>query len=619
MCATMKNVSKLNAALLISTTATLSACSSDNEQDTPITPENNIPVIQTFTADSLQVFNGQTITLSATASDADGDALTFSYAPSESFECEEGLTQASVTVSDGNGGSVSDTLDITCNLNTDEISAIITADSRATLGGIALSGQTPVATLDNGDNQRLAVFNQDTPFNIEAFNQNPDAADENAANVAYKLSLYTATADLETELAQLTINGAPLEIIKDGIVQDITCVDNANGLACDITGEGFEIGSKVDSLSCSINNASLEIPFTSKQETVSTFSFSSNEQIRANFNNGETVLDACVATLGERDNPLDGTVRIMISAAQGPTVDATKTATFIDEAGSVPEYAFTSANVVEEEGITYALVKTLDGVSTDDTFNTQTAVIGSEEICYSVRAEDVNENVTNEDLGCFSVREVALTATGGDFDGRVEEVTEGEDTPVTLAAPTFSVETLDATNLNVVLSATVDGSSSDIITIDDNDVVIDASGLSAGDYNITALGTAGCNIEGCNDVFAKSVSSDAVTLRVTERANTAPTIDEVNDFDGSESQYNTAYNSVTIELTTPTCTDVDGDTLSVNVYQNDVFIENVQPSDTVTFSYPEISDGVDTIAAKCFDGDLESSEATKTLRISFSF
>ncbi|MEC8339062.1 MAG: hypothetical protein VXZ40_00425 [Nanoarchaeota archaeon] len=612
--------------LVAGAAATLMACNSGTKQEEPIVveppvQENNAPVIESFSADKTQAFNGETITLSANATDADGDTLSYSFSPSETLECEEGLTSASVTVTDGNGGSDTETIGITCNLNQDEVLSTILENSRASQGGVEINGQTPIATLDNGNNQRLAVFNHNSPINISGFNSNPDSTNSTSANVAHKLPLYTSSSDLAQDIASLVVNGTPLEIVKEGIVQDITCVDNANGLDCLITGSGFEIGSKVDSLTCDGE----EIPLNGTEGNVSTFGYSTNEQIRANFNNGETTLENCVAKNGDLENLLNGSIRVTITEAQGPEINGTISSTITNEDGSIPEYALTSASITLEDGVTYMLTKTDNGGSSEANFNELHSVIDANEISYSVRAQDYNGNVSNESLGSYDVTQVTLSSDGGEFDGSSTEVTQGDDAQVYILAPTYSVGSNDSNKLSVGLEAKLNGLSSSNVRVDGDDVIVDTSDLDVGSYVISVDGIASCDTQQytaqqCNSDFEERLTSGTYTINVIERQNSAPTIDIVNDFDGTESRYNTAYNSVTVDLTTPTCNDIDtGDTLSVNVYRNGTFVENVVPGSVTSFIYPEISDGIDTITSRCFDGEEESSDAQKVLRIFASF
>ena len=608
--------------LVTGAAVTLMACGSGAKEEEPIVEppvqENNTPIIESFSADKTQAFNGETITLSANATDADGDALNYSFSPSETLVCEEGLTSASVTVTDGNGGSATDTIDIDCYLNEGQTLSTALGDSRSSQGGVEINGQTPLFTLDNGDNQRLAVFNHNSSINVESFNSNSDSTNSTSANIAHKLSLYTSSSDLAQDIASLVVNGTPLEIVKEGIVQDITCVDNANGLVCDINGSGFEIGSKVDSLTCDGE----DIPLAGVDGNVSTFGYSTNEQIRSNFNNGETTLENCVAKNGTLENVLNGSIRVTITEAQGPGINATVNSSITNEDGSIPEYALTSASITLEDGVQYTLIKTIDGVSSEANFDELHSVIDANEICYSVRAQDSNGNVSNESLGCYDVTQVTLSSEGGEFDGSSTEVTQGDGAQVSISAPTYSV---GSGNLSIGLEAKLNGSSSSNVRVDGYDVIVDTSDLDVGSYAVSVDGTASCDTQKytpqqCNSDFEERLTSGTYTINITQRQNSAPTIDMVNDFDGTESRYNTAYNSVTVDLTTPTCNDIDtGDTLSVNVYKNGTFVENVVPGSVTSFTYPEISDGIDTITSRCFDGEEESSDAQKVLRVSFSF
>jgi hypothetical protein len=98
-------------------------------------PTNIDPVISTLDAALAEAFNGESISLTANATDGDtNDILTYDFNTNiaditettntdstSSVICEEGLTTINVTVSDGNGGSVSSSRAITCNLTTIEV------------------------------------------------------------------------------------------------------------------------------------------------------------------------------------------------------------------------------------------------------------------------------------------------------------------------------------------------------------------------------------------------------------------------------------------------------------------------------------------------------------------
>ncbi len=399
-------------------------------------------------------------------------------------------TRYIVTVTDGNGGSDTETIGITCNLNQDEVLSTILEDSRASQGGVGINGQTPIATLDSGEDQRLAVFNHNSPINVSGFNSNPDSTNSTSANVAHKLPLYTSSSDLAQDIASLEVNGAPLEIVKEGIVQDITCVDNANGLDCSITGSGFEIGSKVDLLTCDGE----EIPLSGTEDNVSTFGYSTSDQIRANFNNGETTLENCVAKNGDLENLLNGSIRVTITEAQGPEINGTISSTITNEDGSIPEYALTSASITLEDGVTYMLTKN-DGVSSEANFDELHSVIDANEISYSVRAQDSNGNVSNESLGSYDVTQVTLSSDGGEFDGSSTEVTQGDDAQVYILAPTYSVGSNDSNKLSVGLEAKLNGSSSSNVRVDGEDVIVDTSDLDVGSYVISVDGIASCDTQ----------------------------------------------------------------------------------------------------------------------------
>ena len=143
----------------------LSACGG-GESNKPILT-NRAPVIVELTASSTEAFNGETITLSATATDADNDVLTYTYEPSGSFVCQEGLTSAMVTVTDGKGGSDSQSIGLSCYLNISEVTDYLVSNLNLTAltNGGSVDSQTLdfSATASNGT--RLGfVYDSSTDF-----------------------------------------------------------------------------------------------------------------------------------------------------------------------------------------------------------------------------------------------------------------------------------------------------------------------------------------------------------------------------------------------------------------------------------------------------------------------
>ena len=119
---------------------------SNNPTPEPITQTNRAPVIVELSASSIEAFNGETITLSATATDADNDALTYTFEPSESFVCQEGLMSARVTVTDGKGGSDSQSIGLSCYLNISEVTSYLI--SNLNLTALTSGGSVDSQTLD---------------------------------------------------------------------------------------------------------------------------------------------------------------------------------------------------------------------------------------------------------------------------------------------------------------------------------------------------------------------------------------------------------------------------------------------------------------------------------------
>lgn len=155
----------------------------------------------------------------------------------------------------------------------------------------------------------------------------------------------------------------------------------------------------------------------------------------------------------------------------------------------------------------------------------------------------------------------------------------------------------------------------DVISMTPNQIDITEQ-TATGTYNTTvavndALGLA----RGTDDV------SIAVQYTVIEKENSAPTIDDVGSFDGSTSSYNTFYDPVTVNLTTPTCADIDlDDTLTVNVYKNGELVDTVLPPGSIySVTHPRDTVIYDSFSAECTDGKAQSRRVSKNLEIFSSF
>lgn len=149
-------------------------CGGDEENDPPPPAENKSPTLTGPTAQSSQVSSGAAVTLSVTASDADGDTLTHAWeqtSPASPAGTFSSTTAAAptwtaptvtastaftlrVTVSDGNGGSAQGTVTITVSPvvlenQPPEVAATITAPS--TLKAGATGALSITATDPEGD------------------------------------------------------------------------------------------------------------------------------------------------------------------------------------------------------------------------------------------------------------------------------------------------------------------------------------------------------------------------------------------------------------------------------------------------------------------------------------
>ncbi|SNY49748.1 hypothetical protein SAMN06297280_1528 [Arsukibacterium tuosuense] len=152
-----------------------------------------------------------------------------------------------------------------------------------------------------------------------------------------------------------------------------------------------------------------------------------------------------------------------------------------------------------------------------------------------------------------------------------------------------------------------------------NDAEDDSVSLSNLTINLAGR-TAGTYSHGITASDERTNIDVSINYTVSAPANTAPTIADVGSFDGSESQYNTAYAPANINLTAPTCADDNaGDTLSVNIYKNGSFDRSVSSGASFTVNYPISFVAVDNFSARCYDGNLESSVANIRIVIYESF
>ncbi len=113
----------------------LSGCGGDEKAE-KLQPQNVAPKIQTFSVTPNNAFIGDNLVISASADDTDGDTLTYVFSSNlgnitetgnnTSDVCEEGLTDITLNVIDGRGGSDSSSIAVSCYLAVDEIEEQIT-------------------------------------------------------------------------------------------------------------------------------------------------------------------------------------------------------------------------------------------------------------------------------------------------------------------------------------------------------------------------------------------------------------------------------------------------------------------------------------------------------------
>ncbi len=120
--------------LSLSIAVSLSSCGGGSSTPTTSDPVNNAPVISSLDTTPAEAFNGDTIALTANATDADSaDTLTYDFSTNlgditettntdstSSIDCVEGLTTINVTVSDGTA-TATDSASVICNLNATEV------------------------------------------------------------------------------------------------------------------------------------------------------------------------------------------------------------------------------------------------------------------------------------------------------------------------------------------------------------------------------------------------------------------------------------------------------------------------------------------------------------------
>lgn len=144
----VKYLSRLVTLLLISTFLVISACTPSSPPAPPPPPPNQIPVIESLTADKQEVATSTEAQIVATASDADGDILTYQWSADGGTISGDGTAviwtapavpgnyTVKLTVSDGKGGIVAESTSIT---------AIDIPNNPPVVTGMTIDGAAPVA------------------------------------------------------------------------------------------------------------------------------------------------------------------------------------------------------------------------------------------------------------------------------------------------------------------------------------------------------------------------------------------------------------------------------------------------------------------------------------------